>query len=51
MNKTNLLDARFRIIVKSESALEIFCNFFDEDPNFAESDGRLSADSGLKDKF
>ena len=38
-------------MVKRESALEIFCSFFDDDPNLAESDGRLSADSGLRDKF
>jgi hypothetical protein len=37
-------------MVKSESALEIFCNFFVE-PSLAESAGRLRADNGLSDKF
>jgi hypothetical protein len=38
------------IIVKSESALEIFCNFFAE-LNLDESAGRLRAESGLNDKL
>ncbi len=48
--KTCLFDARFLIIVKSESALEIFCNFFAE-LNLDESAGRLRAESGLSDKL
>jgi hypothetical protein len=46
----NLLAARFLIMVKRESALEIFCSFLDA-PNLAESAGRLRADSGLSDRF
>jgi hypothetical protein len=38
-------------MVKSESALDIFCNFFDDEPSLAESAGRLRADNGLSDKF
>ena len=50
MWKRYLLEARFLIIVKRESALEIFCSFFDA-PNLAESAGRFNADKGLSDRF